>query len=241
LLVAKDAAFSNIVVDKTGENALHSNAWESDINLENNTTYYWKTRARSEKDIGTWSAVSIFVTESAPLPATTTLGESNNEPLLSVPAAGARTTIKPVFQWSTIVSADRYDLLVAKDAAFSNIVVDKTGENALYSNAWESDINLENDTMYYWKTRTRSDDGIGTWSAVSVFVTEAASLPVTSASKALSPTDLLSQQTQTTAPPVNLNVRLNIPLWVIYLGVALLAIIAIMLVMLVITTIKQRH
>jgi hypothetical protein len=130
---------------------------------------------------------------------------------------------------------------VAKDAAFSNIVVDKTGENALHSNAWESDINLENNTTYYWKTRARSDESIGTWSAVSVFITEAASLPTTSTEKALSPNDLLSQQTQTIAPPVNLNVKLNIPPWIIYLGVALLAIIAITLVTLVITTIKQRH
>jgi len=71
------------------------------------------------------------------------LGGTNVVPVLSVPAAGAKTTVKPIFQWNTINSADKYDLLVATDTAFDNIVIDKTGDNAVDSNAWESDILLK--------------------------------------------------------------------------------------------------
>jgi photosystem II stability/assembly factor-like uncharacterized protein len=221
--------------------------------LEPATTYYWRVRT-STPCLSRWSDTWSF---------STVLGGSNVVPLLSVPAAGAKTAVKPVFQWSTIVSADRYDLLVAKDAAFSDIIIDKTGDNALHSNAWESDIFLENGTTYYWKVRARSEISIGTWSAVSVFLTEFAAVTSTSTDKALVTSDPPSQKTQTqtqtqiqtptpttsvsiaqlpaTSPAVNVNVNVNIPPWIIFCGIALLAIIVLALVMLTVTTIRRHH
>jgi photosystem II stability/assembly factor-like uncharacterized protein len=89
--------------------------------LEPATTYYWRVRV-SKPFLSPWSDQISF---------NTILGGNNIAPLLSVPAAGAVTTIKPVFQWGTIASANKYDLLVAEDALFQNIVIDKTGDNAL--------------------------------------------------------------------------------------------------------------
>ena len=45
LLVATDASFSNPIIVKIGDYALPATAWQSDISLDYNTTYYWKVRA----------------------------------------------------------------------------------------------------------------------------------------------------------------------------------------------------
>jgi hypothetical protein len=204
------------------------------------TTYYWRLRV-SKPFLSRWSDMRSF---------TTVLGGSNVVPLLAVPEAGAKTTLRPIFQWGTIVSADEYDLLVAKDATFNNIVIDRTGDNALPSNAWESDISLENGATYYWKVRACSDESFGSWSAVSIFVTEAAPSVPAQAEGVLSK-DQPAQQTQTTVVPSTqsqpqttqptVTVNVNIPPAIMYGGIALLAAVVITLIALVIVTIRRRH
>jgi len=128
------------------------------------------------------------------------LGGTNVVPVLSVPAAGAKTNLKPIFQWSTINSASKYDLLVATDTAFTDIVIDKTGDNAADSNAWESDILLKNDTTYYWKVKARSQNSFGGWSAVGAFITEPAPVTTTTTqtTATTSTTDSPTTTTETT-------------------------------------------
>ena len=137
--------------------------------------------------------------------------------------------------------------------SFNNVVIDKTGDNALPSNAWESDISLENSTTYYWKVKARSDKTFGAWSAVSAFTTEPV-LPVP-ASTEITPVDNgpPAQQIQTVSTitvstvqfratnPQPVTVNVNIPPWVIYGGIALLAVIVITLTVLVVTTIRRRQ
>jgi hypothetical protein len=209
------------------------------VGLEPAATYYWRIRT-NKPFLSRWSDTWSF---------NTVLGGSNIVPSLSVPAAGAKTGVKPVFQWTTIASAAKYDLLVAKDNAFNEVVIDRTGDNALSSNAWESDISLENDTTYYWKVKARSDKSVGTWSAVGVFTTESALLTTAVAEAPQSTTDPPPQQTlivstvlvdsPDTQPSVNVNI--NIPQWVIYGGGVLLAVIVITLAVLVVTSIRRRH
>jgi hypothetical protein len=196
------------------------------------------------------------------------LGGPDVVPVLSVPAAGANTAVKPIFQWSTINSAEKYDLLVAADTAFSDIIIDKTGDNAVDTNAWESDILLKNDTTYYWKVKAVSKNSFGGWSAVGAFITDTA--PVTTTAAALeqpvvttSTTDttptLTTATTATTAAPQTMveitstlivqlpdttqpvNVNVTIPHWVIYGGIGLLVIIVITLAALVVVTIRRRQ
>jgi hypothetical protein len=128
-------------------------------------------------------------------------------------------------------------------------VIERTGGNALSSNAWESEINLENDTTYYWKVKARSDKSVGTWSAVGVFTTESV-LPTTAAAEApQSTTDSPPQPTlivstmlvdsPNTPQPVNVNI--NIPPSVIFGLGALLGVIVITLAALVVTSLRRRH
>jgi photosystem II stability/assembly factor-like uncharacterized protein len=234
--VSDNTSFTGLLTGLTGTAESGS---ARPIGLEPAATYYWRIRT-SKPFLSRWSDTWSF---------NTVLGGSNIVPSLSVPAAGAKTGVKPVFQWTTIASAAKYDLLVAIDNAFNEVVIDRTGDNALSSNAWESDINLENDTTYYWKVKARSDKSVGTWSAVGVFTTESV-LPTTAAAEApQSTTDPPPQPTlivstvlvdsPNTQPSVNVNI--NIPQWVIYGGGALLAVIVITLAALVVTSIIRRH
>ena len=237
--VCDSAGFTGLLTGLTG--TVESSSARP-TGLEPATTYYWRIRT-TKPFLSRWSDVWSF---------NTILGGSNIVPILSVPAAGAKTAIKPIFQWSTIASADRYDLLVAKDNAFSEVVIDKTGKNALSSNAWESEFNLENNTTYYWKVKARSDKSVGVWSAVSAFTTESAptittaTTTTTTTDKQVVIIDAPPQQVTTvlvdlsnTQQPVNVNI--NISPWVIYGGGAALAVIAIILAVLAVISIRRHH
>ena len=248
--VSDNASFSGLLAGLTG---ISDSSTARVTALNPAATYYWRVRANSPY-LSRWSDTWSFYTM---------LGGTNVVPVLSVPAAGAKTTVKPIFQWSTINSADKYDLLVATDTAFSDIVIDKTGDNAVDSNAWESDILLKNDTAYYWKVKARSKNSFGGWSAVGAFITEPA--PVTTATTqttaTTSTTDLPKTTTETTTPtptetPIEItstlivqlpdttqpvNVNFTIPHWIIYSGIGLLGIIVITLAVLVVVTIRRRQ
>jgi hypothetical protein len=67
LLVSNYTTFITPRVCCTGEKALLSNAWQCETRLEYGTTYYWKVRACTASNFGEWSAVSVFITEPAPV------------------------------------------------------------------------------------------------------------------------------------------------------------------------------
>ena len=235
--VSDNADFTGILPGLTGTSESCSARLTG---LEPATTYYWRVRG-SKPFLSPWSNPMSF---------TTILGGSNVTPLLTVPAAGAITTLKPVFQWGTIASANKYDLLVAEDASFENIVIDKTGDNALPSNAWESDISLKKSATFFWKVRACSNNSFSNWSAVSVFTTDAPlSNPVSSETTTQTvilaqqsqPVSALPTQTLTVTNQSTVNVKVNIPPLLIYGGITLLAVIVITLVILAIATIRRHH
>jgi hypothetical protein len=250
--VSDNASFSGLLAGLTG----NSNSTTIRVAALNPAAeYYWRVRVNSPY-LSRWSDTWSFYT---------LLGGTDVVPVLSVPAAGAKTAVKPIFQWSTINSAD--DLLVAPDTAFSDIVIDKTGDNAVDTNAWESDILLKNDTTYYWKVKALSKNSFGGWSAVGAFITDPAA-PVTTTTAAALEKPVVTTSTTNTTPtttpatttapqttveitstlivqlpdttqPVNVNV--TIPHWVIYGGIGLLGIIVITLAALVVVTIRRRQ
>ena len=209
--------------------------------------YYWRVRV-SKPLLSRWSDTRSF---------NTILGGTDIAPSLTVPAAGTKTPVRPLFQWSTIASADKYDLMVAKDASFGKPVIEKTGNNAISSNAWESDVILENDTTYYWRVKARNAASFGTWSAVSAFVTESPVLTTappensqafaaqqTATEMPPQQTQIVSTviiQTQTANTPQAITVNLNIPPWIMYVGILLLAVVIIMLALLVVNATRHKR
>ncbi|MCX6011446.1 MAG: hypothetical protein NT134_04205, partial [Chloroflexi bacterium] len=75
LMVSTSATFDNPTILKTDGYALPSTAWQCNISLNYDTTYYWKVRAVSADSCSAWSAVSAFGTEPAPSLPTGTVAE----------------------------------------------------------------------------------------------------------------------------------------------------------------------
>ena len=230
LLVSTNTFFTNPVITKIGTYALPTTAWQSDINLNYDTTYYWKVRASGSSSYSAWSAVSAFITESPPeLTPPSSSSESSSPPLssqatapelYSPEASVSGVPLKPIFQWSVIAGADSYELLVSTDASFTNPIIIKIGTYALPSTAWQSDINLDYATTYYWKTRASGSSSYSAWSAVSAFTTE-------------SPPELtpLSSSSESSS-------QSTIPDWVQYLVSALLLTMLATLITVIILTVK---
>ncbi|MFC2122618.1 WD40/YVTN/BNR-like repeat-containing protein [Bacteroidota bacterium] len=70
LLLSTDPTFTNPTIVKMGEYALPSTAWQCDVDLKHEMTYYWKVRATGSSSYSAWSAVGAFITESLPPPTT---------------------------------------------------------------------------------------------------------------------------------------------------------------------------
>jgi photosystem II stability/assembly factor-like uncharacterized protein len=83
LVVSTEYAVDNPTILKTDTFALPSTAWQANIELDYDTTYYWKVRAVSSNTYSPWSAVSAFTTESESSPS----NPSNPSPASSQPPA----------------------------------------------------------------------------------------------------------------------------------------------------------
>ena len=66
LLVSTDANCANPSIIKKDDYALSATAWQCDLSLDHDTTYYWKVRAISTNTRSSWSAAGAFTTESPP-------------------------------------------------------------------------------------------------------------------------------------------------------------------------------
>jgi len=85
LLVAADVSFANPLIIRIGAYALPSTAWQCDIRLNYDTTYYWKVRAGGSDTWSAWSAVGAFTTESPPSESSSPSSESPSPPELTAP------------------------------------------------------------------------------------------------------------------------------------------------------------
>ncbi len=97
-------------------------------------------------------------------------------PMLTSPADGtANHLLQPTFVWAAAAGALSYDLQVATDAAFTNIIISETGViDTSYTPATPLDYN----TTYYWRVRSLSDCANSNYSTTYSFTTEEAP-PVT--------------------------------------------------------------
>jgi hypothetical protein len=133
--------------------------------LKTGITYYWRVRA-SRPGLSQWSTIWSF---------TTVLDITTITPELKTPEAGASgVSTKPIFQWNAVVEATKYELLVSKDASFSNPAIMKIGDYAINTTRWVSTTNLSYNTTYSWKVRAVSRGRYSLWSTVRTFTTEIA-------------------------------------------------------------------
>jgi len=90
LLVSAEVSLANPIIARTGDSAVPATAWQIDVSLDYNTTYYWKVRASGSGSYSAWSAVGAFTTETAPSPTSPILSPT---PPTSPPPLTTTTTI----------------------------------------------------------------------------------------------------------------------------------------------------
>jgi len=219
--------------------------------LEQGTTYYWRVRV-TEPALSPWSEKRSF---------TTSLGtELAACKLVSPEPAAKGVPLQPVFQWSALSGAERYELMVATESSFASPLVLKISDYAIPATAWQCDIKLNPGTTYFWRTRAISSDTYSPWSAVGAFTTElppkpAVTEPLAAPSPLPSPAARAAPNSVTEPAPPVLNV-INSPVvmpatqtpsestppawvtWFLYMGGAFLFIMFALLIMMVLIAFK---
>jgi len=192
---------------------------------------------------------------------TTGLDPVTNNLKLESPSPGAiNVPVEPLFQWTGIIGANAYELIVAKDPEFTDPVINHTGGKILPSNAWQSDIILEYETAYYWKVRAVNGDTKSAWSATGSFKTMAepvatgmvAEVTLTSPAETPNPnssqfqpsftTPASNQQSPPLPPASTANTgQSSVPTWVIYLIGAQVVMISIALVVILLLVVRIKR
>ena len=130
---------------------------------------YWKVRVYQQEPMrNPWSGVWSF---------TVALGGGEWSPSIApggvAPSPGAtNVSLRPVFQWNAADWATGYEFMLAKDSRFADVVIAKTGNNALPVPAWACDCDLDYSTTYFWRVRAVSETSYSEW-GVGVFTTMA--------------------------------------------------------------------
>ncbi len=244
----------NYITDfSTIPDGLHGTTAASSVRLpalEPTTTYYWRVRACAPV-LSPWSEKRSF---------TTSMDTESVNLKPETPSPGALgVAIKPVFQWTAVISAEAYELLIATDADFNHPVIIKMNEYALKTNAWNCDVSLDYNTVYYWKVRATTTGTWSSWSSVGVFTTESVpsveneSLTPTSALP-ITPKLLATLSTPTIAPPTSPsfspstpmspssdNTVLGMPAWMIYFSGSLFLIVFLALIIVLVIVLKIKH
>ena len=90
-------------------------------------------------------------------------------PLLIAPAYGQdEVSVTPELSWTTISGATAYQLQVATDNAFENLVVDEDNVSTTSITLPE----LEDDMMFYWRVAATNGTLTSSWSFAYNFITE---------------------------------------------------------------------
>ncbi|MCB9246902.1 MAG: T9SS type A sorting domain-containing protein [Flavobacteriales bacterium] len=123
------------------------------------TTYYWRVRAFHGTDTSSWSAIWSFTTVAPPtIPSVQLFSPKHGS--TNVPTASVELL------WNSAANAESYDIQVASDDKFSDIV---SSANLAATGAIMR--NMFSNKTYYWRVRGRSGVRTGPWSLVWNFTT----------------------------------------------------------------------
>ncbi len=158
--------FATTVIDESGITST-SYAIPSG-KLSGGNTYYWRIRAVNSGVETVPSDAYSFTTLAAPTaPTAPTLSSPNTEQVFQSSSLS--------MTWGAVSNATGYELHLAKDVGFSNLVVG----NALSATSYTAS-GLSVHQAYYWRVRSTNAAGAGAWSEVRKFYIYPASLAISS-------------------------------------------------------------
>lgn len=116
-------------------------------------------------------------------------------------AGGWGASLQPAFYWRAVVGATTYEFQLATDTAFTNLIVDATGADALGNvSAYQYTAGtLDYDTTYFWRVRALSGTSLTEWSLTQGFTTLAEEVEPTATATATQPA--VTQTTVTFTQP----------------------------------------
>ena len=161
VIVAKDPEFHNIVdYAWTQVRAYAPRAGDRPITYPDETTsYYWAVLPARDFDGRT--AVGDPLSAS---PAK--FDKQSVPPRLVAPAARANADEPPVFTWSGVEAARRYNLQVSREDDFGTMLENVTTSSVSYT----TNTSYPADVALYWRVRAEDEEGVGlTWSETRVF------------------------------------------------------------------------
>ncbi|WP_299125216.1 reprolysin-like metallopeptidase [uncultured Tenacibaculum sp.] len=85
--------------------------------------------------------------------------------------SATNVSLLPKFEWGADLNATNYNIVVATDASFANIIINATAT----TNSYKHSSALSPSTKYYWYVKPKNDCGEGSNSSISEFTTEAPS------------------------------------------------------------------
>jgi hypothetical protein len=115
-------------------------------NAYTNGTYYWKIEARDHGGTVIVTSTTRSFTKQMTLP-------------LITPANGARLTTDPTFQWTRVVGAHDYRLLVSKDPSFSPLYDYVYTDYVSFTPYTAGQKTAYLNGTYYWKVEARDHGG----------------------------------------------------------------------------------
>lgn len=114
-----------------------------------NQTYYWQVRATYLGCTSAWSPIYVFKT-------------MIDKPILVSPdSASKKQPVNPLYEWQPVVDALTYEIAVAKDANFEQVVA---GQKGIVNTKILLPGDLETFTKYYWRVRASNLEATGEWS-----------------------------------------------------------------------------
>ena len=170
--LAKDAAMTDVVAEAD----VMTNGYEYEGTLDYSTNYFWRVMA-IEPAPSDWSATFSFQTEAAPPPLPP--GDSTSPPcygvqLLSPGNGSIGCPVSPAsFSWSPSKQTTKYKVVLARDAALTNVVA----QTEVGATAYEYEGTLDYSTNYFWRVMA-IEPAPSDWSATFCFQTEAAPPPL---------------------------------------------------------------
>lgn len=148
LQVAKTLNFESPILDVT-------NLFETSYTLselESLTQYYWRVLAIKGNMTSPWSQVFSFTTRNAPPMAPALLEPINNQTSVS---------LRPIFRWRRLPSADYYHIQVALDNEFVYTTIDN---DMITDTFYLASTQLQPNRQYFWHLRSRTGTSWKSWS-----------------------------------------------------------------------------
>ncbi len=151
--LATDADFNDVVIETNTVARLFSTQ-----ELNPSEQYFWRVRAITATEIGPWASARSFTTITPTSVATPELTDPDE--------AAADQPLSVELQWQTVGIAISYDVQLATDANFDDVVIETNTGATLFTAE-----GLLPSTQYFWRVRAVTNTEIGPWASARSFTT----------------------------------------------------------------------